>query len=69
MKVLGIVFIVLGVLALLYGGISVVYPDKVAEIGPISLTVKKKESFPLSPVIGVIAIACGGGLLLVGRKT
>jgi uncharacterized membrane protein YidH (DUF202 family) len=69
MKIAAIVLIVLGVIALAYGGISYTREKKVIDLGPIEATTKTRETIPLPPVLGVAAIA-GGVLLLVvsGRK-
>jgi hypothetical protein len=69
MKITAIALIVLGVIALAYGGISYTREKKVLDIGPIEATAQTRETIPLPPVLGVAAIA-GGVILLVvaGRK-
>jgi uncharacterized membrane protein YidH (DUF202 family) len=69
MKIAGIVLIVVGVIALAYGGISYTREKKVIDLGPVEATTKERETIPLPPVLGVTAIA-GGVVLLVlsGRK-
>lgn len=69
MKIAAIALIVLGVIALAYGGISYTREEKVLDIGPIEATTKTRETIPLPPVLGVAAVA-GGVILLVvaGRK-
>ena len=69
MKIAAIVLIVIGVIALAYGGISYTREEKVLDIGPIEATAKKRETIPLPPILGVAAIA-GGVVMLVaaGRK-
>ena len=69
MKIAAIVLIVVGVIALAYGGISYTREKKVLDIGPLEATTKTRETIPLPPVLGVVAIA-GGVVLLVlsGRK-
>lgn len=69
MKLAAIVLIVLGVIALAYGGISYTREKKVIDIGPIEATAKTRETIPLPPILGVAAIA-GGIVMLVaaGRK-
>jgi uncharacterized membrane protein YidH (DUF202 family) len=69
MKIAAIVLIVVGVIALAYGGISYTRDKKVLDIGPVEATTKTRETIPLPPVLGVAAIAGGVVLLLVsGRK-
>ena len=49
MKALGAVLVVLGILALAYGGFSWTRKDKVIDAGPIEVTADKKESIALPP--------------------
>lgn len=68
MKIAGIVLIVLGVLALAYGGISYTKEKKVVDIGPLQASTRTRETIPLPPVIGAAAIAGGIVLLVVGGR-
>lgn len=69
MKTAAIVLIVVGVIALAYGGISYTREKKVVDLGPIEATTKTRETIPLPPVLGIAAIAGGVVLLVVsGRK-
>ena len=68
MKILAIILIVAGVLALVYGGFSYVSDTHTAKIGPINLTVKEKERVNIPLWAGVAAIAVGAALLLFGNK-
>lgn len=69
MRIAAVVLIVVGVIALAYGGISYTREKKVIDIGPIQATTKERETIPLPPVLGVAAIAGGVILLAVsGRK-
>ncbi|MES2638557.1 MAG: DUF3185 domain-containing protein [Myxococcota bacterium] len=68
MKIAGFVLIVLGILGLIYGGFSFVYPDKVVDAGPLQISVDKKKSVPISPLIGIVALVGGVGLVVMDRK-
>jgi hypothetical protein len=68
MKALGIVLIVLGVLALAYGGITYTRQKKVVDLGPIQASKKETSTVPLPPILGVVAILGGGVLLVTGKK-
>lgn len=68
MKLVGIVLIVLGVLALAYQGIRYTTQEKLIDIGPLKLTASEKHSIPLPPILGGVAIAAGIALILVDRK-
>lgn len=69
MKVAGVVLIVLGVVALIYGGITYTTHKKVLDIGPIQAEKKETHDIPLPPVLGVVAIGGGIAMLLVGGKS
>jgi uncharacterized membrane protein YidH (DUF202 family) len=64
MKIIALALIVLGVIALAYGGISYTRDKKVIDLGPIQATAKTRETIPLPPVLGIVAIA-GGTVMLV----
>jgi hypothetical protein len=67
-KLLGIVLIVAGVLGLVYGSFSYTKENHEAKIGPITLSVKEKETVNVPMWAGVAAVAAGVVLLLVGGK-
>ena len=68
MKIVGIVLIVAGVLALAYGGFSFTKETHKAEIGPLKLSVKEKESVNVPQWAGIAAIVAGVAMLVVGGK-
>jgi drug/metabolite transporter (DMT)-like permease len=65
---LAIILIVIGVIALAYGGFNFTTQEKVAEIGPLKVEKNKTHSVPRSPVLGVLALVGGVALLVVGRR-
>jgi hypothetical protein len=68
MKMIGIVLIVLGALGLAYGGISYTKTEKILDIGPIEATTQTRETIPLPPILGGIALAAGIVLVFTGGK-
>jgi hypothetical protein len=68
MKLIGFVLVVLGVLALVYGGISYNRQRTVLDIGPFKATATEQKNIPLSPIVGGIALLGGIILLVVPRK-
>jgi drug/metabolite transporter (DMT)-like permease len=64
----GIVLIVLGVVALVYQGISFTRRETVLDIGPLHATADRERTLPIPPVLGVAAIAGGVALLVVGSR-
>jgi hypothetical protein len=67
-RVLGVVVVVAGLIALLAGGFSFTHRREVARVGPISATVAEKESFPVSRVAGVVLLLAGFGLVVAGSR-
>jgi hypothetical protein len=61
--VIGIVFILVGLAALAYQGITYTTREKVVEVGPLQVTAEKEKSIPFPPILGALAV--GGGLMLV----
>jgi TRAP-type C4-dicarboxylate transport system permease small subunit len=69
LKVVAVLLIAAGVLALAYGGITYTKTTHDAKIGPIELSLKDKETVRVPVWAGVGAIVVGSALLLVRRKT
>ena len=65
----GVLLILLGVVALAYQGITYTSRDTVIDVGPIHATAEREHTMPLSPVLGIVAIAGGAMLLYVGRRS
>jgi uncharacterized membrane protein HdeD (DUF308 family) len=61
--ILGVILIILGVVALAYQGISYTKKDKVVDLGPLKVETEKRETIPLPPILGVVAVV--GGIVLI----
>ena len=68
MKVMGFILVVLGILALVYGGISYSRQRTVLDVGPFKATATEQKNIPLSPIVGGVALLSGILLLVVPRK-
>jgi len=68
MKLLGIVLLVGGILGLVYGGFTYTKETHETKIGPITLSVKDKETINVPIWAGIGAIAIGGLLLVSGAR-
>jgi uncharacterized membrane protein YidH (DUF202 family) len=66
--VLAVILIIIGVIALAYGGFNFTTKEKVAEVGPLKLEKNKTHSVPLPPILGVLALVGGIALLVVSRR-
>ena len=60
---IGIALIALGLIALVYQGITYTTSEKVVDLGPLKITAQKEKTIPLPPILGGLALA--GGIVLV----
>ena len=68
MRIAGIILIVLGIIGLAFQGITYSRKRDTVNVGPISASVTEKKTLPMSPIVSVIALVAGVGLLVAGRK-
>lgn len=68
MKIIGIVLLVIGVLALVYGGISYSRNRTVLQMGSMSVTATEHKTIPIPAVAGVVVLIGGVALLVVGKR-
>ena len=64
----GVLLIVLGLTALVYPGVSYTSRDTVIDISPITATADRQKTLPIPPVLGILAVAGGVALLVVGAR-
>jgi TRAP-type C4-dicarboxylate transport system permease small subunit len=67
-RIAAIVLIVAGTLGLVYGSFTYTKDTHEAELGPLELSVKERETINVPVWAGVGAIVIGGVLLLLGNK-
>jgi len=63
-RILGLVLVVFGAIALAYQGVTYSYRKKVIDIGPIQATKKEQKTIPLPPILGGAALLGGIGLIV-----
>jgi len=68
MKLIGVLLIVLGLVALAVGGFSYTKQEKILDIGPIHATNEEHKTIPISPITGVVAVAAGIALVVVDTR-
>jgi len=61
--IVGTLLTAIGVICLIYQGVTFTTREKVIEFGPLQAYRQKSKTIPLPPIIGVFAIA--GGILLI----
>jgi hypothetical protein len=68
MKKAGIIILIIGLVVTIVTGLSFVTREKVVDIGELEIHANKKHSLSWSPVVGVVMMAIGAGVYLVGTK-
>ncbi len=68
MRMIGIVVLAAGILALVYGGFSYTRQTHDAKVGPLEISFSEKRQVNVPLWAGVVLAVVGGGLLLSGKK-
>ena len=68
MRIVGIILIIVGIVGLAYGGITYTRRRDTVTLGPISASVTQRETVPIPPIAGAIALVAGIGLLIAGGR-
>lgn len=68
MTMLGVVLILLGVVALVYQGVTYTSRETVIDIGPLHATADRQKTLPLSPALGIAALVAGAVLVTGVRQ-
>ena len=64
MRMAGLALVVVGIVALVWGGVFWTDRDTLIDAGPLEITTENREGLALPPVVGAIALV-GGIVLLV----
>jgi hypothetical protein len=67
-RIIAIVLIVAGALALAYGGFSYTKDSTAVKLGPVELKVQEKQTVNVPVWAGIGAIVIGGLMLVVGGR-
>ncbi|HEY0875998.1 MAG TPA: hypothetical protein VGD94_21155 [Vicinamibacterales bacterium] len=67
-RIAGLVLIVIGLIGLLWGGISWTEERTVVDLGPIEARAQERETIPISPIVGGIALVAGIVLMVVPSR-
>ena len=68
-KLIGILLIVFGIVALAVGGFSYTKREKILDIGPLQATREEHKTIPLSPIVGIASVAGGIALVVAGSRS
>ena len=66
--IVGALLLVLGLVALVYQGVTYTRRETVLDIGPVHATADREKTLPLPPLVGIVAVAGGVVLLAAGAR-
>jgi hypothetical protein len=66
--VAGALLIVLGLVALVYQGITYTSHETVIDLGPLHVNADRQKTLPLTPALGIGAVVGGVVLIIVGLR-
>jgi len=66
--VAGVVLVVLGIVGLVYGGITYTKHHEQSSFGPFSFTYEEKKTLPIHPAFGGVVLAAGVVVLIAGLR-
>ena len=68
-QIVGLVLVVIGIVALVWGGVFWTDRDTVVDAGPLEIATENREGVALPPVVGVLSLVAGAVLLLIPKRT
>ncbi len=68
MLIIGIVLIALGVLGLIYQGVTYTTHEQVAKVGPVTVEQEKQKTIPIPAIVGGLALAGGVAIVVVASR-
>jgi uncharacterized membrane protein YidH (DUF202 family) len=68
-RIVGLVLVVFGIVALLMGGVSWIDRDTVVDAGPIEIATESREGVRVPPILAVAALVGGLALALIPART
>ncbi|MGB7547438.1 MAG: DUF3185 domain-containing protein [Terracidiphilus sp.] len=68
MKITGILLIIAGIAAILYGGFSYTSHKNAVDMGPMQIRMSEQHSVPIPPILGIAGILGGAALIYFGSR-
>jgi hypothetical protein len=68
LTVAGLVLIIAGIVGLALGHLSFTTEKKIIDVGPITATTEEHHTIPIPDIAGVVAVAAGAILMIVGQR-
>jgi hypothetical protein len=66
--VLGVIFLVLGVIGLVHPSFNYHQKEELAQIGPINATVDEEKTLQIPPAVSITLLVAGIGLVVFGPR-
>jgi len=66
--IVGALLLLLGLVALVYQGVTYTSRETVLDIGPVHATANREKTVPIPPLVGIAAVAGGVVLLVAGAR-
>ena len=67
-QIVGLVFVTIGIVALLWGGVFWTRNKTVLDAGPLEVKARQHEGFAVPPIVGAGILVAGIALVLVPRR-
>lgn len=67
-RAIGVFLILLGIAAFVFQGISYTTEEKVLDVGPLEVTKEERNTLPLPPILGALALLGGVSLVALGGR-
>ncbi|AMV23952.1 hypothetical protein VT84_06125 [Gemmata sp. SH-PL17] len=69
MRVIGIMLVLLGILALAVPSITFMTTERAVDTGFLQIDYQKPHTIVLNPIVGVVAAVAGIAMIFAGRRT
>jgi uncharacterized membrane protein YidH (DUF202 family) len=68
LSVIGILLVLLGIAALMVGGVTFFTTERAVSAGPLQIDVQKPHTIIFNPLVGVVAAVAGVAMILADRR-
>ena len=68
LSVIGILLVLLGLAALMVGGVTFFTTERAVNAGPLQIDVQKPHTIIFNPLVGVVAAVAGVAMILADRR-
>jgi hypothetical protein len=69
LAVIGVLLVIFGIVALAVGGVTFFTQERAVDAGPLKVDVSKPHTIVFNPIAGIVAVAAGLVLLVVGVRS